>query len=45
MVEPKTRHVKLDSPTLRTPEDVRAWITTTERELPNELEQGPVMIG
>ena len=45
MVEPKIRHVKLDSPTLRTPEDVRAWIATTERELLNELEQGPLMIG
>ena len=45
MVEPKIRHVKLDSPTLRTPEDVRAWIATTEQKLLDELNHGPVMIG
>ena len=32
-VEPKTRHVKLASDTLRTEDDVRAWARKTEREL------------
>ena len=45
MIEPKIRHVKLASPTLRTREEVRAWVATTEQELLDELRQGPVMIG
>ena len=45
LVEPEIRHHKLTGATLRTPADVRAWIETTERELLNQVEQGPVVIG
>ena len=45
LVEPEIRHHKLAGATLRTREDVRAWIETTERELLNQVEQGPVVIG
>ena len=44
LVEPKTQHVKLDSATLRTTEDVKAWVTKTERELLDKLEQGPIVV-
>ena len=44
LVEPKIRHVKLASATLRTPEDVKAWVETTERDLLNHVEKGPVAI-
>ena len=45
LVEPEIRHVQLAGATLRTREDVRAWIETTEQELLNQVEQGPVVIG
>ena len=45
IVEPKTRHVKLGNVTLRTPADVKAWIETTERDLLEQVEQGPIVIG
>ena len=45
LVEPKIRHVKLESATLRTPEDVKAWTETTERELLEQVQHGPVAIG
>ena len=44
LVEPKTRHVKLASDTLRTEDDVRAWARKTERELVEQVKQGPVVI-
>ena len=44
LVEPKIRHVKLQSPTLRTPEDVNAWIKKTEQDLLKQVEQGPISI-
>ena len=44
LVEPKTQHVKLGSGTLRTPEEVRAWVTKTERELLEHLAQGPIVV-
>jgi hypothetical protein len=44
LVEPKTHHVKLCSATLRTPEEVRAWVTKTEQELVEQLKQGPVVV-
>jgi len=43
-VEPKTQHVKLGSATLRTTKDVKAWVTKTERELLDQLEQGPIVV-
>ena len=45
LVEPKIRHLKLSSASLRTPEDVRAWVETTERDLLREVQQGPIVIG
>ena len=45
LVEPKTRHVKLASPTLRTPEDVKEWLEATERELLDRIRHGPVVVG
>ena len=45
MIEPKIRHLKLGSTTLRTPEEVRAWIEKTERELLEQIQQGPIAIG
>lgn len=45
LIEPKTRHVKLDSATLRTPEEVKAWVEKTEQELLEQLKHGPVVVG
>ena len=44
LVEPKTRHVKLRSSTLRTPGDVKDWVTETEQELLEHLAQGPIVV-
>ena len=44
LVEPKTHHVKLGSATLRTSEQVKAWVTKTEQELLEELKQGPIVV-
>ncbi len=45
LVEPKIRHVKLGSATLRTPADIKAWVETTERELLEQVRHGPIIIG
>ena len=44
LVEPKTRHIKLDSATLRTEEEVRDWAAKTERSLIKQVKQGPVVV-
>ncbi len=44
LVEPKIHHVKLGSATLRTPEQVKAWVTKTEHELLEQLKQGPIVV-
>jgi hypothetical protein len=44
LVEPKTHHVKLGSATLRTPEEVKAWVTKTEQELLEQLKHGPIVV-
>ena len=44
LIEPKTQHVKLGSATLRTSEEVKAWVTKTERELLDQLKQGPIVV-
>ena len=44
LLEPKTRHVKLASDTLRTEDDVRAWARKTEKELVEQVKQGPVVV-
>ena len=41
IVEPKTHHVKLGSATLRSPEEIKAWIEKTEQDLLDHLRQGP----
>ena len=45
MVEPRIRHVRLDSGTLRTPDDVNTWVERTERDLLEQIERGPIVIG
>ena len=45
LIEPKIRHVKLEGATLRTPEDVAAWIDRTNQNLLNQVKQGPIAIG
>ena len=44
LVEPKIRHVKIAGATLRNPEEVKAWVETTERDLLEEIRQGPIAI-
>ena len=44
LVEPKTHHVKLGSATLRSPGEVKAWVTKTEQELLKQLKQGPIVV-
>ena len=43
-VEPKTHHVKLGSATLRSPEEVKAWLEKTEQDLLDHLRQGPIVV-
>ena len=45
LVEPKIRHVKLQGATLRTPDDVAAWIDRTNQDLLNQVKQRPIAIG
>ena len=45
LVEPAVRHVKLASSTLRSPEDVKEWVESTERELLDRIRHGPVVVG
>ena len=45
LVEPKIRHVKLEGATLRTLDDVAAWIDRTNKDLLNQVKQGPIAIG
>ena len=44
LVEPKIRHVKLESSALRTAADVDAWVRKTEQDLLRQVEQGPIVI-
>ena len=44
LVEPKIRHVTLSSATLRTVEEVKAWVETTEGDLLDQIRQGPIAI-
>jgi hypothetical protein len=34
----------LGSATLRTPDEVKAWVTKTEQELLEQLNQGPIVV-
>ena len=44
LVEPKTRHLKLESTTLRTPEDVKMWTRQTEQRLLEAVKHGPIVV-
>ena len=44
LVEPKIRHLKLRSSTLRTPDEVNAWVARTKQELLKQLKQGPIVV-
>jgi hypothetical protein len=44
LFEPKTQHIALSSGTLKTPEDVEAWIERTRNDLLNRIEDGPIVI-
>ena len=44
LIEPAIRHLKLASPTLRTADDVEAWIAATRRDLLARVSAGPVVI-
>ncbi len=44
LLEPKTQSVRLTSPILRTPEEVKAWVVKTEAELLAKLSAGPVVV-
>ena len=45
LLEPKTQRVRLTSGTLKTPEDVKAWLAEAEADLLGKLKKGPVVIG
>ena len=44
LVEPRTRHLKLETTTLRTSEDVKTWTRQTEQRLLEAVEHGPIVI-
>lgn len=44
LLEPKTQRVHLSSGTLKTEQEVKAWLASTERELLGKLKEGPVVI-
>lgn len=44
LLEPKTQHVHLTSGTLKTEQDVKAWLANTEQDLLAKLKTGPVVI-
>jgi hypothetical protein len=44
LLEPKTQQVHLTSGTLRTDEDVKAWLAAKETELLTRLKDGPVVV-
>lgn len=44
LLEPKLQRVHLSSDTLKTPEDVKAWLLKQEQVLTDKLKNGPVII-
>jgi len=44
LLEPKTQRVSLSSSTLKSPDDVTAWLETTKAELLEKIKKGPVII-
>lgn len=45
LLEPKAQSVRLSSGTLKTPEDVKAWLAEIEKDLLAKLKKGPIVIG
>jgi hypothetical protein len=45
LLEPKTQRVTLSSGTLKTADDVAAWLADTEAELLEKIKKGPVVVG
>jgi len=44
LLEPKTQRIHLTSGTLKTEQEVKAWLAGTEKELLAKLKNGPVVI-
>ncbi|MFO0828088.1 MAG: BREX system P-loop protein BrxC [Phycisphaerales bacterium] len=44
LLEPKAQRVHLTSGTLKSPDEVKAWLVATERDLLSRLANGPVVI-
>jgi hypothetical protein len=44
LLEPKTQHVHLSSGTLKTEQQVKAWLAGTEKDLLTKLKSGPLVI-
>jgi len=45
LLEPTIRTVRVSSTTLSTQEEVRAWVTSTEQRLLDEVARGPIVVG
>ena len=44
LVEPEVRHIKVSSGPLRTADEAKSWLAETERQLLDELKQGPIAV-
>jgi len=44
LVEPKTQRIHLTSGTLKTEQDIKEWLSNTEKDLLGRLKNGPVVI-
>jgi hypothetical protein len=44
LLEPKTQRVHLTSGTLKSEQEVKAWISSTEKDLLAKLKTGPVVV-
>jgi hypothetical protein len=44
LLEPKLQQVRLTSGTLRTPDDVKQWLSEQERIIVEKLKSGPVIV-
>jgi hypothetical protein len=45
VLEPSVRTVRISSPTLANQAEVRAWVTSTEKRLLDEVALGPIVVG
>jgi len=44
LLEPKTQRVHLTSGTLKTEQDVKDWLSNTEKDLLTKIKTGPVIV-